>query len=195
MVRDDALGLAEVFCPDSSALVFDGADAADMIELVGEYSRENQRISYNAGETPLLLHDQNDQQIVEFVEIQVESAGADVVLISGNVNVSTEMMSGNGSASASGGFRVFLQKSAEPTFTSPENLIETSGLAFLEVATATSAQRFGVPGSASFSFIDTAFGLPGSYYYRLLFKPQSPGVISGSFLVVDRTLNVLQLKR
>lgn len=83
----------------------------------------------------------------------------------------------------------------DPTFSSPVILTEASDVAFMEIVTAPGTLRFSLPSSAALSYIDDGFAEAGTYYYRLVFKSQSPFVNSGFFVINDRTLNVLQMKK
>jgi len=170
-----------------------------LIQLESEISRSSEQIARRAPPIALQLNDANDPDIVEYVEIVVDDPVTSAVLITGNVRVTTDnAMQGTGTAgSVSARYNIELQKADNPGFDGAKTLVVTSGLAFLEVVTTTGAQRINVPGGVSFNYIDTEFGLSGEHvFYRLLFVTQTdPDIMTGNFLVIDRTMNVLQLRR
>ncbi len=122
-------------------------------------------------------------------EIVVTEAGGADLFISGNIQVLTDTMDGNGAAS--GSYNLILERSTNAQFSGlVDQLTFTSGLAFLELGNQTVAFQ----GSASVSYIDRITE-PGVYYYRLTFRPQSVRINAGEYVVQERSLNILQFDR
>jgi hypothetical protein len=74
------------------------------------------------------------------------------------------------------------------------NLTYTSGTCYIKTPNGLGSAAIGYGGGGHVSYIDAALA-PGTYYYRLVLYPNGVGIISGTYDVHERSLNVLQIKR
>ncbi|WP_235298187.1 hypothetical protein [Portibacter marinus] len=101
----------------------------------------------------------------------------------------------NGSSTSVGSYFLILQRDTDPSFSTPSILTYTGGACYIETPNGGSSASIGFQGGGHISYLDSELTAGQTYYYRLVFYPNSVGINAGTFDVYQRDLVVLQIKQ
>jgi len=168
-------------------------------DLKGTHNNTTQNIAYNANTTVL---NNTTQNITILDGNGVDNSG---VLIMANVDVYVSQFFDWAGDQGWAGYIVTLQRAENAAFTNNLTTLTSSsaivGQKYTDKndgfgSTGTTTYQNGLAGNANISYADLNLQIGRTYYYRLVFDvTNTDPPTAGSYLVGDRSLNIIQVKR